>query len=196
MVIVILCIYCAIFFSNNKLFPARKRLTLRTCAVDSFHHQHFWNGSDFCSLSSMSRTKFDAKMTKSKWNYTTNMIMNVLGTVCQLIHYFHGKQWLAIDSTWPALKVNNARGFDISWSFIYLVWWSTLTNYWKHFPQSICREFITPVGYFVFLLLMLWRGWGEQIFVKHFLIYSDFFCFSFFSFIFLIVYKAQWLNAY
>ncbi len=42
------------------------------------------------------------------------MIMNVSGTVCQRIHYFHGKQWLAIDPTWPALKVNNARGFDIS----------------------------------------------------------------------------------
>ncbi len=33
------------------------------------------------------------------------------------IHYFPSKQWLAIDPTWPALKVNNAWGFDIiSWS--------------------------------------------------------------------------------
>ncbi len=25
---------------------------------------------------------------------------------------------------------------------------STLTNYCKHFPKSICGEFISPVGYF------------------------------------------------
>ncbi len=41
------------------------------------------------------------------------MIMNVSGTVCQRIHYFPDKQWLAIDPTWPALKINNTRGFDI-----------------------------------------------------------------------------------
>ncbi len=40
--------------------------------------------------------------------------MNVSGTVCQRIHYFPGKQWLPMDLTWPALKVNNAHGFDIS----------------------------------------------------------------------------------
>ncbi len=33
-----------------------------------------------------------------------NIIMNVLGTVCQLIHYFPGKQGLAINLPWPALK--------------------------------------------------------------------------------------------
>ncbi len=49
----------------------------------------------------MYQTKFDAKM---KQNYMTNMIMNVSGTLCQLIHYFPGKQWLAINLTWPALK--------------------------------------------------------------------------------------------
>ncbi len=27
-------------------------------------------------------------------------------------------------------------------------WRSTLTNYCKHFPKNICREFISPVGYF------------------------------------------------
>ncbi len=41
------------------------------------------------------------------------MIMNESGAVCQRIHYFPGKQWLAIDPTWPALKVNNARGFEL-----------------------------------------------------------------------------------
>ncbi len=39
--------------------------------------------------------------------------MNVSGTVCQHIHYFPGKQRLAIDPTWPALKVNNALGYYI-----------------------------------------------------------------------------------
>ncbi len=41
------------------------------------------------------------------------MIMNVSGKVCQHIHYFLGKQGLAIDPTLSALKVNNAHGFDI-----------------------------------------------------------------------------------
>ncbi len=50
-------------------------------------------------------------MTKLKWNYTANMIMNVSVTVCQHIHYFPGKQGLAINLTWPALKVNIACAF-------------------------------------------------------------------------------------
>ncbi len=109
-------------YHDYKLFPARKCLTLRACAVDSFHRQHFWNGSDFCSFFSMYQTKFDMKMTKSEWNYTANMIVNVSGTVCQRIHYFPGKQWLAINPKWPALKVNNAHGFDIiSWSVWILI---------------------------------------------------------------------------
>ncbi len=33
-----------------------------------------------------------------------NTIMNVSGTLCQLIYYFPGKQGLAINLTWPALK--------------------------------------------------------------------------------------------
>ncbi len=120
MVVVFLCIYCAKIVDDNKLFPARKRLTLHACTVDSFRHQHFWNGGDFCLIFSIYQTKFDAKMTKSKWNYSANMIMSVSGTVCQRIHYFPSKQWLAIDPTWPALKVNNARGIDIiSWSFFF-----------------------------------------------------------------------------
>ncbi len=115
-------IYCTKIVHDNDLFPTRKRLTLCAWAVDSFHHQHFWNCGDFCSLFFMYRTKFDVKMTKSKWNYTANMIINVPGTVCQCIHYFSSKQWLAIDPTWPALKVNNALGFDIiSWSVLILI---------------------------------------------------------------------------
>ncbi len=65
MVVVFLCIYCAKIV-HDKLFPALKDLTFRACAVDSFLHQHFGNGCDFCSLFSNYRTKFDAKMTKSK----------------------------------------------------------------------------------------------------------------------------------
>ncbi len=143
MVIVFLCIYCTKIVYDNKLFPARKCLTLCACAVDTCGHKHFWNGGDFCSLFSMYWTKFDAKMTKSKWNYTANMIMNVSGTVCQRIHYFHGKQWLAIDPTWPALKVNNAPGFVYLFIFFFWGGGSIYTcNYWSHFPQSI-----SPVSY-------------------------------------------------
>ncbi len=53
---------------------------------------------------SMYQTKFDTKMTKMKWNYTANMIMNVSETVCQFIHYFPNKQGLAIRLPCPALK--------------------------------------------------------------------------------------------
>ncbi len=53
-------------------------------------------------------------------NYTANMIMNVSGTVFQLIHYFHGKQRLAIDLLWPALKSKQHTYIEfvdiISWS--------------------------------------------------------------------------------
>ncbi len=34
------------------------------------------------------------------------------------------------------------------WQFRYFFLQSTLTNYCNHFPKSICREFISPVGYF------------------------------------------------
>ncbi len=55
-------------------------------------------------FSLMCLTKFDVKMTKMKQNYMVNMIMNVSGAVCQLIHYLPGKQGLAINLPWPALK--------------------------------------------------------------------------------------------
>ncbi len=45
---------------------------------------------------------------------------------------------------------NIAGKFEIRFYFIFLFWWSTLTNYWKHFPQSICIEFISPVGLFLY----------------------------------------------
>ncbi len=53
---------------------------------------------------SMYQTKFDAKMTKMKWNYMANMIMSVSGTVCYLILYFAVKQRLAINLPGPARK--------------------------------------------------------------------------------------------
>ncbi len=68
------------------------------CRVDSYHHG--LKGSLF----SMYWTKFDPKMTKMKQNYMVIMILNVPGTLCQLILYFPGKQGLAINLTWPSLK--------------------------------------------------------------------------------------------
>ncbi len=66
----------------------------RACAVESY--QHGLIGSLFST--------YWTKMTKMKQNYTTIMIMNVPGTLCQLTHYFPGKQGLAINLTWPVLK--------------------------------------------------------------------------------------------
>ncbi len=61
----------------------------------------------------MCLTKFDAKMTKMKQNYMVNMIMNVSGTVCQLIHYLPGKQGLAINFPWPALKSKQRKCIEL-----------------------------------------------------------------------------------
>ncbi len=44
------------------------------------------------------------KWPQMKQNYTANMIMNVSGTLRQLIYHFPGKQGLAINPTWTALK--------------------------------------------------------------------------------------------
>ncbi len=52
----------------------------------------------------MFKTKFGVKMTKIKQNYMVNMIITVSGRVCQLIHYFPGKQRLAINLPWPTHK--------------------------------------------------------------------------------------------
>ncbi len=35
---------------------------------------------------------------------------------------------------------------------------SSLTNYCKHFPKSICREFISPVGYFFHFIKTLFSS--------------------------------------
>ncbi len=146
-----LCIYCANIVHDNKLFSARKPLTLHACAVDSFH-QHFWNGGDFCSLFSMYQTKFDVEMTKSNCNYTANMIIDVSGTVCQCIHYFPDKQWLAIDPTWPVLKVNNAHGIDIiSWSFYFILLF--ISDYLDNNP---CLIVINIQSLHLFYFLMVW----------------------------------------
>ncbi len=63
-----------------------------------------WRRTSTSRFFLMYLTKFDAKITKMKQNYMANMIMNVSGTVGQLIHYFLGKQGLAINLPWPALK--------------------------------------------------------------------------------------------
>ncbi len=57
------------------------------------------------------------KMTKMKRDYMVNMIMNVLVTVCQLIHYLPSKQGLVINLPWPVLKSKQRTCielFDIS----------------------------------------------------------------------------------
>ncbi len=85
-------------------------------------------------------TKFDAKITKMKQNYTANMIMNVSGTVCHLIHYFLSKYRLEIKLLWPALK-------------------SKRTNFFWHQLISVDSHLVV-----IFLLILL--GGGEQIFVN------------------------------
>ncbi len=132
----------------------------------------------------MYRTKFDTKMTKSKWNYTANMIMNVSGTVCQRIHYFPGKQWLAIDPIWTALKVNNAHGFDIiSWSvwILILLAFGAITKciidfddlhlqiIERIFPKASVDNSSAKWSILIFFIFAVMEGGGEQIFVKCFL---------------------------
>ncbi len=74
--------------------------------------------------------------------------MNVPGTVCQRIHYFPGKQRLAIDPTWTALKVNNARGFD----FFFLIVFSQNTTLFIKFNifLSFVMKYIA-VNYYIYI---------------------------------------------
>ncbi len=72
-------------------FPTCMHLTCLTVSVIFWQFPSSTFIGYFCSLFPMYRTKFDIKMTKSKWNYTANLNMNVSGTVCQHIHYFPGK---------------------------------------------------------------------------------------------------------
>ncbi len=44
-----------------------------------------------------------------KQNYIPNMIMNESGTICQLIHYFTGKQGLAINLVNGHLEIPMCR---------------------------------------------------------------------------------------
>ncbi len=59
------------------------------------------------------QTKFDSNVTKMKWNYTANMIMNVSGTVCYLILYFPINLGLAINLQCPALKNKQRMCFEL-----------------------------------------------------------------------------------
>ncbi len=130
MVVVLLCIYCAKKHSRQLTFSRPEAPNTSHMCSWQFPSSTFleWLQFLFTFFNVSDQIRIDAKMTKSKWNYTRNMIMNVSGTVCQCIHYFPSKQWLAIDPTWPALKVNNAHGSDIiSWSvwiliFIFIYW--------------------------------------------------------------------------
>ncbi len=74
-------------------------------------------------LFSTYRNKFDTKM---KQNYMPIMIMNVPGKLCQLIHYFPGKQGLSINLTWSALK-SKQRMFVLP---PYANQWCGFSSYW------------------------------------------------------------------
>ncbi len=90
-------------------FEGKTHIKMQTDPKPSAMHQ----SNDFFSTY---LTKFDAKITKMKQNYLANMIMNVSGTVCQLILYFPSKQGLAINFPWLALKSKQSmyiEPFDI-----------------------------------------------------------------------------------
>ncbi len=65
------------------------------------------------------------KMTKMEWNNTTNVNMDVLGIVCQLIYYFPNKQELATSLPWQVIKGKHAMHIELvdtiffSWSLAY-----------------------------------------------------------------------------
>ncbi len=64
---------------------------IQMVAISFFSYDDFW--------------KQVYKMTERKWNYMTDMIMNISGTHCQLIHYFPSKHGLAINLPWSLSKV-------------------------------------------------------------------------------------------
>ncbi len=137
--------------SRQWSFPTQRHLTFCTCAVEFLSSTFL---GYFCSLFSTYWTKFDAKMTKSNWNYTANMIMSVLGTVCQCIHYFPGKQGLAINMTWPALKVNNTRTFWFHQDYsIFKSAWGGDLRFFKG-PLSAQFEFSSTPYYCISILPM------------------------------------------
>ncbi len=101
----------------NLPWPAHKnkqRFELFWRLFDIISWSVFWGGG-FNVLDQIWR--------ENEQNYMTNMIMNVSGTVFQLIHYFPGKQRLAINLLWPALKSKHTyiEFVDISWSMWILI---------------------------------------------------------------------------
>ncbi len=79
----------------------------------------------------MYRTKFNAKWQNQNEITQRIWLWMYQEQFCQHIHYFPGKQWLAIDPTWPALKVNNTCGFDISWSvWIFFFFFFNVDQIW------------------------------------------------------------------
>ncbi len=100
------CLYaffCAQIVHDNKLFPTRKRLAFHTWAVDSFQHQHFWKWSRFL---------FDFfNVLDQIWREKDQNEMKLLGTVCQRIHYFPGKQ--GVSNRWES----SLQMITFSWLF-------------------------------------------------------------------------------
>ncbi len=92
-------------------------------------------------------TKFNVKITKMKWNYMANMIMNVPETVCQFVHYFRCEQGLAIDLPWPTLKSKQRTCIElfnvVSWSvwILILLAFGAITKYIiNEMPHSMCAR--------------------------------------------------------
>ncbi len=95
----------------------RRRLEIQADIVSSSETVRCWHlmvSDHLCSVGfkdfKITCVKY-AKMAEMKWNYMSNMIMNVSGTLCQLIHYFPSKLGLAINLPWPALKSKVGRIF-------------------------------------------------------------------------------------
>ncbi len=84
-------------FLQQWAFATRMHPKFCASAVDRYQH---W------SVHFLSKywTKLDVKIPKKEWHYPANLIINISRIVCQLIYYFLGKQMLAINLQWSAIK--------------------------------------------------------------------------------------------
>ncbi len=112
-----------------------------------------------------------------KWNCMVNMIMTVSGRLDYTIYWFTYTvllEWgVQLFKSFCHIIINEMKclgfrspkkgmlisvlspaGYFFRIRFLFF-WRSTLTNYCKHFPKSISREFISPVGYFFSQILLM-----------------------------------------
>ncbi len=104
----------------------------------------FWIDHSF-SFFSMYQTKFDMKMTKVKQNYMANMIMNVSGTLCQLIHYFHELDIISW-SVWILILL----AFVLDWSY-----WGGGSN----ICQKCCQVSLCLQSTVIICHIKVWNIW-------------------------------------